>query len=118
MIGKSLVRYVAPALWLLMFAAPHCEAQTNRAGTARDIYHKKYASQLVPLLTQVLRFPTVEGNTSAREQQQAWLEKQGRALGFAVRNTGLVTEIELPGPVGAPVLGLVVHGDVQPVNEA
>jgi succinyl-diaminopimelate desuccinylase len=28
----------------------------------------------------------------------------------------MVTEIELPGPAGAPVLGLVVHGDVQPVD--
>jgi predicted dipeptidase len=28
----------------------------------------------------------------------------------------MVTEIELPGPPGAPVLGLVVHGDVQPVD--
>ncbi len=35
-----------------------------------------------------------------------------------MRNAGLVTEVELPGPEGAPVLGLVVHGDVQPVNEA
>src|SRR5437016_3126929 len=30
---------------------------------------------------------------------------------------GPVTGIELPGPPGAPVLGLVVHGDVQPVDE-
>ena len=29
-----------------------------------------------------------------------------------------MTEIELPGPPGAPVLGLVVHGDVQPVEES
>jgi hypothetical protein len=38
----------------------------------------------------------VEGNTSAREQQQVWLEKQGHAFGFDVRNAGLVTEVELP----------------------
>jgi succinyl-diaminopimelate desuccinylase len=104
---------------VFLFAAWNCDAQSDRAATvARDIYHQKYAAQLVPLLTEVLRFPTVAGNTSAREQQQAWIEKQGRALGFQVRNTGLVTEVELPGPAGAPVLGLVVHGDVQPVNEA
>jgi acetylornithine deacetylase/succinyl-diaminopimelate desuccinylase-like protein len=39
-------------------------------------------------------------------------------LGFAVRDAGPVTEIELAGPPEAPVLGLVVHGDVQPVAEA
>ena len=27
-----------------------------------------------------------------------------------------LTELDLPGPEGAPVLGLVVHGDLQPVN--
>jgi succinyl-diaminopimelate desuccinylase len=42
----------------------------------------------------------------------------GRSLGFTVRDAGMVTEVELPGPAGAPVLGLVVHGDVQPVEEA
>ncbi|HWE23538.1 MAG TPA: M20/M25/M40 family metallo-hydrolase, partial [Myxococcales bacterium] len=32
-------------------------------------------------------------------------------------DAGSITEIELPGPAGAPVLGLMVHGDVQPVDE-
>jgi hypothetical protein len=39
-------------------------------------------------------------------------------LGFAVRDAGPVTGIELAGPSGAPALGLVVHGDVEPVAEA
>ena len=32
------------------------------------------------------------------------------------RDAGLIDEIELPGPPNAPVLGLMVHGDVQPVD--
>src|SRR3954453_6545568 len=104
-------------VFALAFAMPYCNAQSDRTAVlARRIYKDKYTAQLVPLLTQVLRFSTVEGNTTARDDQQAWIEKQGAALGLKVRNTGLVTEVELPGPEGAPVLGLVVHGDVQPVN--
>lgn len=70
------------------------------------------------MLTEVLHFPTVQGNVAARDQQQAWIAKVAPQLGLTVRNAGLVTEVELPGPAGAPVLGLVVHGDVQPVNAA
>jgi succinyl-diaminopimelate desuccinylase len=90
----------------------------ERAEKVRAVYQQKYQSKLVPMLTEVLRFPTVEGNTAARDQQQAWIAKVAPQLGLTVRNAGLVTEVELPGPEGAPVLGLVVHGDVQPVNEA
>jgi succinyl-diaminopimelate desuccinylase len=88
-----------------------------RAEKLRAIYQRKYSSKMVPMLTEVLRFSTVEGNTSARDQQQAWIAAVAPQLGLTVRNAGLVTEVELPGPEGAPVLGLVVHGDVQPVNE-
>jgi dipeptidase D len=73
---------------------------------------------MVPLLCEVLRFPTVAGNDKARTDQQAWLAATGEALGLTVRNAGLVTEVDLPGPKGAPVLGLLVHGDVQPVEAA
>lgn len=83
---------------------------------ARRIYDRKLAARMVPLLTEVLRFPTVAGNEQAHADQKAWLTKVGRGLGFAVRDAGKVVEIELPGPTGAPVLGLVVHGDVQPVD--
>lgn len=89
----------------------------QRAEQARAIYEKKYSAKLVPMLVEVLRFRTVEGNTAARDQQQAWLKTAGEGLGLTVRNAGLVTEVELPGPPNAPVLGLVVHGDVQPVDE-
>jgi succinyl-diaminopimelate desuccinylase len=96
-----------------------CLAQSAaQADRIRKIYEEKYSPQLVPLLTEVLRFPTVEGNTDARDRQQKWIETTGTTLGFTVRNAGLITEVELPGPANAPVLGLVVHGDVQPVDEA
>src|SRR3954447_21670324 len=96
-----------------------CLAQSAaQADRIRKIYEEKYSPQLVPLLTEVLRFPTVEGNTDARDRQQKWIESVGTSLGFSVRNAGLITEVELPGPANSPVLGLVVHGDVQPVNEA
>jgi dipeptidase D len=81
-------------------------------------YDQRAAAQMVPLLSEVLRFPTVAGNDAARVNQQAWLKKTGTALGLTVRDAGPVTEVELPGPAGAPVLGLLVHGDVQPVEEA
>jgi succinyl-diaminopimelate desuccinylase len=107
------------ALLALVFAATVAFAQnSDRADQVRNIYQQKYSSKLVPLLTEVLRFPTVEGNTDARDRQQKWIESIGTSLGFTVRNAGLITEVELPGPAGAPVLGLVVHGDVQPVNES
>lgn len=75
------------------------------------------SKRLVPLVQQVVVFPTTEGNDQARKDQQAWLLKTANELGLVVRDAGLVTEIELPAAKkDAPVLGLVVHGDVQPVD--
>lgn len=75
------------------------------------------AKQLVPLVKEVIAFPTLEHDDEARTQQQAWVRKTGSGLGFVVREAGLVTEVELPAAdANAPVLGLVVHGDVQPVD--
>src|SRR6185369_16552340 len=117
-IEGSIVRRVWLFLLVSSFLLPFCFGQTETASQARSIYKQKYSTRLVPLLTQVLRFRTTEGNSSGRDQQQKWIEGVGTELGFTVRPAGLVTEVELPGPEGAPVLGLVVHGDVQPVNEA
>jgi succinyl-diaminopimelate desuccinylase len=112
-------RRLALTLLILSVASSTALAQTKgHADQVRKIYQEKYSSKLVPLLTEVLRFPTVEGNADARDRQQKWIETTGTAFGFTVRNAGLITEVELPGPANAPVLGLVVHGDVQPVNEA
>src|SRR5438874_4920281 len=67
-------------------------------------------THLQPLLLEAIRFPTVAGNDQARLDQQQWLLRTAASLGLAARDAGPVTEIELPGPPGAPVLGLVVHG--------
>ncbi|HET7785843.1 MAG TPA: M20/M25/M40 family metallo-hydrolase [Myxococcales bacterium] len=77
----------------------------------------KESPRLGPLLEEAIRFPTVAGNDQARRDQQAWLLRTAASLGLVARDAGPVTEVELPGPAGAPVLGLVVHGDVQPVDE-
>jgi succinyl-diaminopimelate desuccinylase len=75
------------------------------------------SKQLVPLVSEALHFPTFAGNDQAHVEQKEWLKKTAEGLGFTVRDAGKVMEIELPGPAGAPVLGLIVHGDVQPVED-
>jgi succinyl-diaminopimelate desuccinylase len=87
------------------------------AAPARRYFETHDRSRLVPLLQEVLRFKTVAGETEAHAAQKKWLERTATAMGFVVRDAGPVTEIELPGPAGAPVLGLIIHGDVQPVEE-
>src|SRR5215467_8063733 len=72
--------------------------------------------RLEPLLTEVLAFPTVGTNPDALAAQRKWLARVGPELGFVVHDRETMTEVDLPGPEGAPVLGLVVHGDLQPVN--
>src|SRR5258707_13414071 len=107
--------------FIMLFLAG-CQARSapppDAAAGVRQRYDAEQAARMVPMLCEVLRFPTVAGNDKARSDQQAWLTATGQALGFSVRGAGLVTEIELGGPEGAPVLGLLVHGDVQPVEAA
>ncbi|HET8900747.1 MAG TPA: M20/M25/M40 family metallo-hydrolase [Holophagaceae bacterium] len=83
-------------------------------------YQKHEAPKLLPWLQEVIRFPTVAGNTQAWTDQKVWLQARAEELGFAFKDTGAVFEIELPGPPvegkAAPVIGLVIHGDVQPVD--
>ncbi|HYH09567.1 MAG TPA: Sapep family Mn(2+)-dependent dipeptidase [Thermoanaerobaculia bacterium] len=79
-------------------------------------YDKHESKHLVPMLSEVLRFPTTAYDPQAHADQKAWLTKAANDLGFVARDAGKVTEIELPGPEGAPVLGLVIHGDVQPAD--
>jgi len=100
-------------LLLVFFAA---SLATNAAKVEKR-YDAVESKRLVPMLSEVLHFPTVQGNVEARGEQQAWLVKTAKELGFVARDAGLVTEIELPASSPkAPVLGLVVHGDVQPVE--
>ena len=90
-------------------------ATPRATGDARRYYDDQLAKRMVPLLEEAIRFPTFQGNTAARDAQQAWLMKTASDMGFAVRDAGKIVEVDLQGPPGAPVLGLVVHGDVQPV---
>lgn len=83
------------------------------AARVEQVYEEKYARQLVPMTSQLVQFPTYVDNAEAHADQKAWLTKTAKELGFEVRDAGKVTEIELPGPENAPVLGLVIHGDVQ-----
>jgi len=86
------------------------------ADAVRAELQSRWRQRLEPMLSEVLRFPTVEGNAEAFAAQKSWLARVGPELGLVVRDRETMTELELPGPDGAPVLGLVVHGDVQPVN--
>jgi succinyl-diaminopimelate desuccinylase len=86
------------------------------AATVDSHFDRVESKRLVPLLLEVLRFPTVQGDTEAREAQKRWLQKTAGDLGLTYRDAGLIAEVELPGPANAPVLGLMVHGDVQPVD--
>jgi succinyl-diaminopimelate desuccinylase len=104
-------------VWVSLFSHS-ASAQKPTGAQLREIYEKQLSSQLLPMLKAVVAFPTVKGNVEARQQQQQWLRKVGSELGFTVRDAGLITEIELPGPLAAPVLGLMVHGDVQPADAA
>jgi len=97
--------------------APH-GSEAASADEVRRIFHRDHAGRLVPLVLEAVRFPTVAGDARAIVAQRQWLGRVAGELGFEVRDGGLVTEVELAGPPGAPVLGLVVHGDVQPVSEA
>jgi predicted dipeptidase len=101
---------------LLLFAAVGAPAQI--ASDCVRIYHQRYAARMTPLVCEAVKFRTEPRNPDAVLQQARWLEEKARQLGFVYRDAGPVTEIELPGPAGAPVLGLVVHGDVQPAGES
>jgi predicted dipeptidase len=89
--------------------------QTKVASVAK-IYDREYAAKLVPMLTEVVSFPTTQFDAEGHAAQKAWLAKTAHNLGFTYRDAGLIDEIELPGPPNAPVLGLMVHGDVQPAE--
>jgi predicted dipeptidase len=113
---------LATSLALVALAHAGAPSPARRSSVDARAVHRQFdrqqRRQLVPLLQQVVRFATVAGNELAHAEQKAWLRRTAAALGLPARDTGLVTEIELPGPQGAPVLGLVVHGDVQPVDPA
>jgi predicted dipeptidase len=106
----------AAVLSTALLAAPITGAAP--ADDVRRIFHRDHSARLVPLLLEAIRFPTVAGDAGAFRAQNEWLARVAGGLGLEVHDAGPVTEVDLPGPPGAPVLGLVVHGDVQPVSEA
>ncbi len=91
-------------------------APDSVAGKARAVYHKQYAASLPGMVAEAVRFPTLAGNPQAHEEQKLWLKSVAAKLGLQFRDRGTVTEVELAGPAGSPVLGLIVHGDVQPAD--
>lgn len=98
---------------MLITAAVLAATLTSGAETVLARYEADESKKLVPMLVEVIRFPTYEQNPKAHADQKAWLMKTAKSFGFESRDAGKITEIELPGPEGAPVLGLVIHGDVQ-----
>ena len=102
---------IAAALALSLAVAPTAPGDA----VWREL-QSRWRPRLEPLLTEVMAFPTVHGNQAALVAQRRWLARVGPELGLVVRDRETMTELELPGPEGAPVLGLVVHGDLQPVN--
>lgn len=89
--------------------------------TAVDLVQRHYdrveSKKVVPLISEVIRFPTTATDPEAHLQQRAWLRKTAHDLGLTFRDAEKIAEIELPASVkNAPTLGLVVHGDVVPVD--
>jgi len=94
-------------------------ALTLVAGPGETVWSElqtRWRPRMEPLLSEVMAFPTVSTDKEALVAQRRWLARVGPELGFVVRDRDTMTEVDLPGPDGAPVLGLVVHGDLQPVN--
>ena len=91
---------------------------TTLAAKVQTQYDTAHAKQLVPMLQEVLHFRTYEHNDEAQPEQKAWVMKTAQSLGLEAHDAGRVTEVDLPATdPNAPVLGLMVHGDVQPVDE-
>ena len=103
------------ALLAAVVAVAGCSAPEPKLD-AQQIYDRTLAPKLPSMLQEAIRFQTVQGNAAARDAQQVWLLDTAARLGFTARDRGKFVEIDLPGPADAPILGLVVHGDVQPVE--
>jgi succinyl-diaminopimelate desuccinylase len=100
-----------------MLALILATAMTVKTADVVSHYDRVESKQMVPMLSEAIRFETYEGNEKAHANQHTWLIIQAHGLGFTSRGAGKILEIELPATVkDAPVLGLVVHGDVQPVD--
>lgn len=99
----------------LFLATALANTLVTKVQTQYDTAHSK---QLVPMLQEVLHFRTYEHNDEAPPQQKEWVIRTAQSLGLEAHDAGPITEVDLPASdPNAPVLGLVVHGDVQPVDD-
>lgn len=112
-----MARLLTIVLLALLAAATTSHLSAQTASDLRQTYKTRFSSRAESLLCEVVRFRTEAGNAAAHEQQKKWLQTQADAFGLVFRDAGPVAEIELPGPAGAPVLALLVHGDVQPPGD-
>ena len=67
--------------------------------TVQKQYEAHDSARLVPMLMEVLRFSTVEGNLEARAAQQQWLMHTARELGLSASGTSFdhaVVEVYMP----------------------
>lgn len=105
-------------LFILMFPMLLVAAQPSKA--VHENYEQNLAPRLVPLLSEIIRFPTIAGNTKAWDDQKTWIVRLAKDFGLSPRDAGKVLEVDLPSSAPesakAPVIGLLVHGDVQPVG--
>ena len=104
--------------WFVLAVLSIAAMAGQSASDLRRVYKDRYAARLVALLCEAIQFPTVNGNKDAVAAQSQWLAVKAKELGLVYRDAGPVTEIELAGAPGVPVLGLLVHGDVQPPGES
>lgn len=106
-------------VFAVLTAALSAQDPAQAASKVQEAYHHREQEKLLPWLQQAIQFPTYAGNPKAWMAQKRWLKARAEDLGFELRDAGAVFEIELPAtvkPRTAAVLGLVIHGDVQPVE--
>jgi acetylornithine deacetylase/succinyl-diaminopimelate desuccinylase-like protein len=68
------------------------------------------------MLSEVIRFPTHQYDAEAHANQKAWLMKPRPTSGSSRATPARSRRSSCPVPENAPVLGLVIHGDVQPAD--
>jgi len=113
--ARTCVLLVVVSLGLAARGGADCD-RASVAAAAWDRYENAGASHLLPWLGELVAFPTVDGNEEAWRDQTRWLQAHAGELGFVFRDEGTVLEVERSAGESAPVLGLVVHGDVVPAD--
>jgi len=89
-------------------------AQTHPSGLVKA-YRKDWAPRLHPCSARFCVSRRSQGNGQAFLDQKIWLTRMAKGLGLRPGCRQSDGDRASSGQ-GAPVLGLVVHGDVQPVD--